>query len=742
MGEICGSCFSETVNEQGVCTVCGYDCRKNRDIFPQSLPNGAILYGRYILGKVLGQGGFGITYLAQDYQTKKIVAIKEFFPDTMATRKGSITVAPFSGERGEHFTYGKATFMEEAKTMAKFIGEKGIVQVYGYFEENNTGYFVMEYVNGRDLRQYIRQNHGRTSWEDALHVMLPVMDALSVIHEKGFIHRDVTPDNIYIRKDGTVCLLDFGAARHSLGNVSQSLDVVLKHGFAPKEQYQRRGRQGPYTDVYSVAATIYYAVTGVKPEDAIERLDEDRLIPPSRLEATITLEQENVLLKGLALKAGDRYQTMREFREALVAVTYTKATPACEKNVTTIEKGSDARTNMDQPVEKQIPEVSETVEKPKLPLSHLNIHKEMTFAPKDHPAGKYLSIQLDNKKEFFSVPKDIQDGQTIQLKGKGKYDSATGCAGDLYITIHIKEAETTTSLPNKKELYVAIAAVTVVLIIWLFASKGTLWIRRTAEDTPKQTYSASGLAKPSSDGVQTNPTNTSVQSSTDSEASLTWELSDDGTLVVSGSGDMDEMWGIYQKPWNSQRYQIKRVILRQGVTSIGNYAFNECIYLTTITIPDSVTKIGKNAFYDCDLLANITIPNSVTSIGEAAFLGCDSITAITIPEGVTTILESTFHGCDDLQKITLSKNVTSIEERAFYDCVSLTSVNIPDGVTRVGNYAVCNCNNLTNISIPSSVIYLHLDGANKLTTIYYKGTESQWDSLTKYVPYSAVVVFA
>jgi len=328
MKDICSNCFSESVNEQGMCTACGFDCRKNQEAYPLALPAGSVLYGRYIVGKVLGQGGFGITYLAQDYQTKNLVAIKEFFPDTMATRTGYTTVTPFAGDRSEHFSYGKSTFLNEAKTMAEFIGQPSIVQVYSYFEENNTGYFVMEYVEGRSLQNHIKQNYGRISWAEAIQKILPVMDALSLMHDKGIIHRDVTPDNIYVKEDGTVKLLDFGAARHSLGNVSRSLDVVVKHGFAPKEQYHRHGRQGPFTDVYSVAATIYYAITGTRPDDAIERLDEDTLPLPSNLGAKLTIDQENVLLKGIAVKAEDRYQTIAEFRDALLEVTPAEPMPA------------------------------------------------------------------------------------------------------------------------------------------------------------------------------------------------------------------------------------------------------------------------------------------------------------------------------------------------------------------------------------------------------------------------------
>ena len=319
MENICYNCFSDSLNDAGICEKCGFDGAKNREKYPLALPLGSILYGRYIVGRVLGQGGFGITYLAQDYQTKGLVAIKEFFPDSMATRTEKITVCPLSGERGENFAYGLNSFLEEAKTMAEFIGNPNITRVDSYFEENGTGYFVMEYLDGDSFLDYIKSHGGRLGWEDTMRVALPIMDALAAMHEKGIIHRDVTPDNIYITKDGTVKLLDFGAARYSLGNVSRSLDVILKHGFAPKEQYSRHGRQGPYTDVYSLGATIYYAITGVKPDDAIERSDEDNLPLPTTLGAKISIAQEEALLKALAVAPADRYQSMTEFRAAITA---------------------------------------------------------------------------------------------------------------------------------------------------------------------------------------------------------------------------------------------------------------------------------------------------------------------------------------------------------------------------------------------------------------------------------------
>ncbi|MBR6328783.1 MAG: serine/threonine protein kinase [Lachnospiraceae bacterium] len=310
--------------------------------YPLALPENSVLAGQYIIKKVLGQGGFGITYEAQDYKTGGRVAIKEFFPDSMATRTQT-TVIPFTGERGEYYTYGKECFMEEAKTLGKFIGNENIVRIYSYFEENGTAYFVMDFVEGTSFDKYIKQHGGKLSVKETMKILIPVMNALDAVHKAGIIHRDVTPDNIYITDKGEIKLLDFGAARYSLGDQSRSLDVILKHGFAPKEQYARRGRQGPFTDVYTLAATFYFAITGRRPPDSIERLDVDDLVLPSTLGCSISKEEEAALVKALSVQPQDRFRSMGEFKNALIGEK-APAQPSEEKMVTTAAGDETSRT--------------------------------------------------------------------------------------------------------------------------------------------------------------------------------------------------------------------------------------------------------------------------------------------------------------------------------------------------------------------------------------------------------------
>ena len=261
------------------------------------------------------------------------MAIKEYMPGEMAARVEGRTVSVMAGTRADDFAYGAERFREEARTLAKFIGHPNIAGVSSCFDENNTSYFVMDYIEGVSFKSYIANNGGKVSVDEALNVMIPVLRALTAVHAEGFIHRDVTPDNIYISKDGNVKLLDFGSARYSIGDKSKSLDVILKVGYAPKEQYSRRGRQGPYTDVYSCAACLYGALTEVLPPESLDRMEQDELVPVSRVLPDIPEWLDRAILKGLAVQPEDRFQSAAEFLDAVenqIVVEAPGAAPAVQ----------------------------------------------------------------------------------------------------------------------------------------------------------------------------------------------------------------------------------------------------------------------------------------------------------------------------------------------------------------------------------------------------------------------------
>ena len=282
------------------------------------LRKGTRLIGRYTIECVLGQGGFGITYLGIDELHEKKVAIKEFFPQGIVTRnieyQDTVTVT-FVGEK-DNYEKGKERFLKEARTMAKFSKDEGIVKALDFFEINNTAYIVMEYLEGITLKQYLRENQ-RIAPEDLIELLVPLIESLDEIHSQGMIHRDISPDNIMVLPDGRIKLMDFGAARDYTEFGEKSLSIVLKPGYAPPEQYQTHGIQGPWTDIYALCATMYKCITGENPPDAIERVMDDSLKKISEFGIAIPPQEEAAIIKGMSVSAKDRYQDIRDLCEDL-----------------------------------------------------------------------------------------------------------------------------------------------------------------------------------------------------------------------------------------------------------------------------------------------------------------------------------------------------------------------------------------------------------------------------------------
>jgi OFA family oxalate/formate antiporter-like MFS transporter len=281
------------------------------------LPQGTELHQRYVIESLLGHGGFGITYAAYDQVLGARVAIKEYLPRHLATRaEGRTQVSVYSGAARQHYDYGLEKFMEEAQVLAQFSHHPNVVSARDFFEANGTAYMVMEYVEGVTLKEYLENKGGRISFEEAQGIMMPVMDALREVHQAGLLHRDISPDNIYITIAAQIRVIDFGAARYYAGEQSKSLSVILKPGYAPEEQYRSSGKQGAWTDVYAVGATLYKALTGQTPPDALDRKEEDTLEPPSRLGVSLRPPVERALMKAMAVSPGQRFQTMGEFQQS------------------------------------------------------------------------------------------------------------------------------------------------------------------------------------------------------------------------------------------------------------------------------------------------------------------------------------------------------------------------------------------------------------------------------------------
>ena len=355
---------SEGTVESGCCSTCGRDPAA---YVPSShhLSPGTLLRDRYLLGCVLGEGGYGITYIGYDILLQNRVAVKEYFPVELCTRDtiGGNSVNILSGIPAKNYARGMHKYLTEARLLAKMEKQRVIVNVRDYFEDNRTAYIVMEYIEGITFTELVHNYGGRIPEQELFPIVVPLFGALCSLHQYGLIHRDMCPDNLMLEKNadssdcriqcssicgisassslnekgecagrqtagctgeqkkdkpiqGRIRLLDFGSARSS-DSLKDTLTITLRHGFAPIEQYQQGGGQGPWTDVYALCATLYFCLTGITPVVATNRIIEDALVPPSQLGVEISPARENALMRGLRVQPHRRCRSIRDLWSAL-----------------------------------------------------------------------------------------------------------------------------------------------------------------------------------------------------------------------------------------------------------------------------------------------------------------------------------------------------------------------------------------------------------------------------------------
>ena len=320
----CLNCFNlfdivySDKEEREVCPYCGY-CEGTPPKELYHLYPGVGLYNnRYVIGTCIGFGGFGITYKAWDNVLETVVAVKEYYPTGLVQRvPGKPQVIIYTGESKEEYMQGLERFLDEAKNMAKFVDNPNIVHVDAFFEENNTAYLVMEYLPGMTLKSYLKSKGGRIGCEEVIPIADAVITALKEIHAGGIIHRDISPDNIMLCNDGRIKLLDFGAARFSDADQERTRSIILKPGFAPPEQYQAKSKQGPWTDIYALCATVYRAITGVLPDESVNRVIEDTVQSPIQIYSDIPERISNTVMKGMSIYPEIRFSNVDELKKAL-----------------------------------------------------------------------------------------------------------------------------------------------------------------------------------------------------------------------------------------------------------------------------------------------------------------------------------------------------------------------------------------------------------------------------------------
>ena len=309
---ICPNCFSEHVAD-GVCPDCRYD-QNGITRTPRALPLFTILNGKYLVGRVLGCGGFGITYVAHDLAEEKIVAIKECMPELYSSRKDE-RLYPLPGHE-KHYQGCLDCFRDEIESLKLCASNPGVVHYHDSFRENNTQYLVMDFINGVTLKYLTAKSGNRLSLGNSLFVLFLLSSALIEVHRLGIVHLDISPENIMIASDGTVKLIDFGAS-NNLKKRQGPFATFLKPGFAPPEQYNEKGHKGPWTDIYALAATFYTVVSGQPLIDSNTRSERDTMKPLKDLECNVPDNLSDIIEKAMRLDESQRYATMNAFLDDL-----------------------------------------------------------------------------------------------------------------------------------------------------------------------------------------------------------------------------------------------------------------------------------------------------------------------------------------------------------------------------------------------------------------------------------------
>lgn len=398
--KLCPGCMQHLKDSNTTCPHCGYP-EKHLTV-KDSLPVFSILAGKYLLGAPLGKGGFGITYIAMHLPDEKIVAIKEFFPANLAVHDtDNETVVPADDTKAVYYRTGMKSFSEEGRILYLLSDIEHIVHVTEQIQANNTTYLVMEYVPGISLKKYMKQQQKLFSEQEMLTLMQPILLALQTMHQKGILHRDISPENLMLSPDNTLTLIDFGAARTFSRSDDDNLTVILKRGYAPEEQYHSNSRQGPWTDLYAVCAVMYQMLTGILPQEASARAEEDHLTPISRIEGlSLSPSTCAALEKGLQMDPMERYPDIG----ALMKVLY----PAKKEAAREITDNSPKETQEMDASEKnaELSKQSESANAPSSINTHTHTYDQVsapvpdsTVSEKEPPKKKsrkrrYIAIGL------------------------------------------------------------------------------------------------------------------------------------------------------------------------------------------------------------------------------------------------------------------------------------------------------------------------------------------------------------
>ena len=666
-----------------VCPECGRAYGSaNAETF--ALKPGTILEGKYLVGEMLGQGGFGITYIGFDLLLEQKVAIKEYYPMStgMVSREGHSTVVWSSAMMGKTGTQkGFDSFLKEARKMAKLGGIPGVVGVKSVFIQNETAYIVMDFIEGETLLKKLQKN-GPMDFDSCVKLMTPIMQALAEVHEHGIIHRDISPDNIMVRPDGKLILLDLGAAKDldiqgNDGSV-QSSQMVAKHGFSPIEQYSKSGKVGPWTDIYAMAATIYYCCTGILPPPATDRTIDDTLA----CQPLLTQTQFGILADCMRMRPQDRPQSMDTLLQMLthpqgeVKAEPPKVIPEVEPPKPVETKAAPPKPMETEPVVQKTPPINPEAQ-PTQPPRH--------DAEPKRPLSKWLIPGVAAVVAVIALAISIGSG------GKKSSPSVKAPAAQAAAT----EPAPTETVP------------TIPMEVHTMAATDVVY----EDDNPLTPFW--GQSQYLRKDVKT----LTFQSSLKNAPSSAWDVSeagdrsvlawmDNGDLYVAADGaiapNSDASW------------------LFQDFVNLKTIDFGDCFVTSNVTNTSAM-------FAGCERLTELDLSGFDTSNVKymyGMFSRCTSLTSLDFASFDTSnvmSMHSMFQDCSSLTGLDLSgfdtSSVTSMYIM-FYGCESLTHLNLTSfdtsKVTNM-NFMFSGCSRLTSLDLSN------FDTSNVTTMIWMFG---------------------
>ena len=676
-----------------VCPECGRAYGSvNAESF--ALKPGTILEGKYLVGEMLGQGGFGITYIGFDLLLEQKVAIKEYYPMStgMVSRDGHSTVVWSSAMMGKTGTQkGFDSFLKEARKMAKLGGIPGVVGVKSVFIQNETAYIVMDFIEGETLLKKLQKN-GPMDFDSCVKLMTPIMQALSEVHEHGIIHRDISPDNIMVRPDGKLILLDLGAAKDldiqgNDGSV-QSSQMVAKHGFSPIEQYSKSGKVGPWTDIYAMAATIYYCCTGILPPPATDRTIDDTLA----CQPLLTQAQFDILADCMHMRPQDRPQSMDTLLQMLthpqgeVKAEPPKVIPEVEPPKPVETKAAPPKPMETEPVVQKTPPINPEAQ-PTQPPRH--------DAEPKRPLSKWLIPGVAAVVAVIALAISIGSG------GKKSSPSVKAPAAQAAAT----EPAPTETVPTIPMEVHTMAAADFVYEDDISATPFWGQSQYLRKDVNTLTFQSS---------LQNAPSSAWDVSEAGDRSVLAWM--DNGNLYVAADGAIapnpDAAW-LFQDFVNMKTINFGNCFDTSDVTRMRGM-FNGCSSLTDLDLSgfdtSSVTDM-RMMFQNCASLTSLDLPgfdtSSVTDM-RVMFQNCANLTSLDVSSFDTSNvidMGAMFANCERLTGLDLSgfdtSHVTNMAAM-FCICEDLTSLDLTGFDTSNVAYMsdmFCYCTSLTNLNL-------------------------------------------